>query len=97
MPDSVEKAIERAINPRSVRADPPRQNSCRLDMILNLGAIRMKYGTVRRSIQEQGGGAVVSMALAFDHTDMPMLSTLNQTTRTTTPTYRHDLRSSTAA
>ena len=39
---------------------PPRQNSCRLDMILNLGAIRMKDGSVRRSIQEQGGGAVVA-------------------------------------
>src|SRR3989338_3671786 len=39
---------------------PPRQNSCRSDMILNLGAIRMKYGTVRRSIQEQSGGAVTA-------------------------------------
>lgn len=39
---------------------PPRQNSCRPDMILNLGAIRMKDGTVRRSIQEQDGGAVVA-------------------------------------
>jgi CheY-like chemotaxis protein len=39
---------------------PPRQNSCRPDMILNLGAIRMKDGTVRRSIQEQGGGEVVA-------------------------------------
>jgi len=39
---------------------PPRQNSCRLDMILNLGAIRTKDGTVRRSIQEQSGGAVVA-------------------------------------
>ncbi|MDP2829196.1 MAG: DEAD/DEAH box helicase family protein, partial [Sulfuricellaceae bacterium] len=39
---------------------PPRQNSCRPDMILNLGAIRMKHGTVRRSIQEQSGGTVVA-------------------------------------
>ena len=39
---------------------PPRQTSCRLDIIFNLGAIRMKDGTVRRSIQEQGGGAVVA-------------------------------------
>lgn len=29
-------------------------------MILNLGAIRMKDGTVRRSIQEQSGGAAVA-------------------------------------
>ncbi|MDP2829037.1 MAG: DUF4160 domain-containing protein, partial [Sulfuricellaceae bacterium] len=43
--------------PREV---PPRQNSCRPDMILNLGAIRMKHGTVRRSIQEQSGGTVVA-------------------------------------
>jgi len=39
---------------------PPRQNSCRPDMILNLGAIRTKDGTVRRSIQEQDGGAVTA-------------------------------------
>jgi PAS domain-containing protein len=39
---------------------PPRQNSCRPDMILNLGAIRTKDGTVRRSIQEQDGGAAVA-------------------------------------
>ena len=39
---------------------PPRQNSCRPDMIWNLGAIRTKDGSVRRSIQEQGGGAVVA-------------------------------------
>jgi hypothetical protein len=39
---------------------PLRQNSCRLDMILNLGAIRMNDGTVRRSIQEQDGGADVA-------------------------------------
>ena len=39
---------------------PPRQNSCRPDMIWNLGAIRTKDGTVRRSIQEQSGGAVVA-------------------------------------
>jgi hypothetical protein len=39
---------------------PPRQNSCRPDMISNLGAIRMKYGSVRRIIQEQSGGAVVA-------------------------------------
>jgi hypothetical protein len=39
---------------------PPRQNSCRPDMILNLGAIRMNDGTVRRSISEQSGGAVVA-------------------------------------
>ena len=45
---------------RSIRWVPLRQNSCRPDMILNLGAIGMKDGTVRRSIQEQGGGAVVA-------------------------------------
>ena len=39
---------------------PPRQNSCRPDMISNLGAIRMKDGSVRRTIQEQSGGAVVA-------------------------------------
>ena len=39
---------------------PPRQNSCRSDMILNLGAIRTKDGSVRGSIQEQSGGAVVA-------------------------------------
>ena len=39
---------------------PPRQNSCRPDMILNLGTIRMNDGTVRRGIQEQDGGAVVA-------------------------------------
>jgi subfamily B ATP-binding cassette protein HlyB/CyaB len=39
---------------------PPRQNSCRSDMILNLGAIRMNDGSVRRSIQEQSGGAVIA-------------------------------------
>jgi len=39
---------------------PPRQNSCRPDMISNLGAIRMKDGSVRRIIQEQSGGAVVA-------------------------------------
>ncbi|MHB0974467.1 MAG: trypsin-like peptidase domain-containing protein, partial [Thiobacillus sp.] len=52
------------INPQSADdwsnlGSPPRQNSCRPDMILNLGAIRKKDGTVRGSIQEQGGGAVV--------------------------------------
>ena len=39
---------------------PPRQNSCRLDIILNLGATRRNDGTIRRSIQEQGGGAFVA-------------------------------------
>ena len=39
---------------------PPRQNSCRSDMMLNLGAIRMNDGSVRRSIQEQSGGAIVA-------------------------------------
>ena len=39
---------------------PPRQNSCRLFMMLNLGATRMRDGTVRRSIQGQSGGAVVA-------------------------------------
>jgi hypothetical protein len=39
---------------------PPRQNSCRLSMMLNLGATRMRDGSVRRSIQEQSGGAVVA-------------------------------------
>jgi len=31
---------------------PPRQNSCRSDMMLKLRAIRMNDGSVRRSIQE---------------------------------------------
>ena len=39
---------------------PPRQNSCRPDMIWNLGAIRMNDGSVRTSIQEQSGGAVAA-------------------------------------
>src|SRR5680860_1741999 len=39
---------------------PPRQNSCRLIRILNLGATRKRDGTVRRSIQDPGGGAVVA-------------------------------------
>ena len=39
---------------------PMRQNSCRLDKKLNLGATRRRNGTVRRSIQEQGGGEVVA-------------------------------------
>ena len=42
------------------RVHPPRQNSCRLDMILNLGAIRKNDGTVRRSIQEQSGSAIAA-------------------------------------
>ncbi|MFY9327096.1 MAG: TonB-dependent receptor plug domain-containing protein, partial [Georgfuchsia sp.] len=41
-------------------ATPLRQNSCRPDMILNLGAIRDNDGTVRRSIQEQSDCAVVA-------------------------------------
>ena len=45
---------------KATLAAPPRQNSCRPDMILNLGAIRKKDGTVWRSIQEQSGGAVVA-------------------------------------
>ena len=40
--------------------DPPRLHGCRPDMILNLGAIRMNDGTVRRSFSEQSGGAVVA-------------------------------------
>jgi hypothetical protein len=32
---------------------PLRENSCRPDMILNLGATRTKDGTIRRNIQEQ--------------------------------------------
>ena len=39
---------------------PPRQNRCRSDMILNLGAIRKKDGTVRRSIQEPSGRTFVT-------------------------------------
>jgi hypothetical protein len=39
---------------------PPRQNSCRSDMMLILGAIRTNDGTVWRSIQKQSGGAVVA-------------------------------------
>ena len=39
---------------------PLRQNSCRLVMMSKLGATRMKDGSVRRSIQEQSGGAVVA-------------------------------------
>ena len=37
-----------------------RQSSCRPDMTLNLGAIRMNDGTVRGGIQEQDGSAVVA-------------------------------------
>ena len=50
----------RLVAPQFPQRLPPRQNSCRLDMILTLGAIRMKDGTVRRSIQEQSGGAVAA-------------------------------------
>ena len=39
---------------------PLRQNSCRLSMMLILGAIRMRDGSVRRSIQEQNGGEVAA-------------------------------------
>jgi len=61
-------AIDRGgipLNPARVNAiardlGPPRQNSCRLSMMLKLGATRMRDGSVRRSIQEQGGGAVVA-------------------------------------
>ena len=49
----------RAKEPKA-HSPPPRQNSCRPDMISNLGAIRMKDGSVRRTIQEQSGGAVVA-------------------------------------
>lgn len=44
--------------PKSVA--PPRQNSCRLDMILNLEAIRKSDGKTWRSIQEPGRSAVVA-------------------------------------
>jgi len=47
-------------NPQNMLIGPPRQNSCRLDIILNLGATRRNDGTIRRSIQEQGGGAFVA-------------------------------------
>ena len=36
---------------------PPCQNSCRLVMIFNFGAIRNKYGTLPRDIEEQTAGA----------------------------------------
>ena len=39
---------------------PPRQTSCRSDMMLILGAIRTNDGSVWRSIQKQSGGAVVA-------------------------------------
>ncbi len=39
---------------------PPCQNSCRLVMILTLGAKRMNDGTARRSIQEQDGSAIAA-------------------------------------
>ena len=47
-------------NHREKLGFPLRQNSCRPDMILNLGAIRKKDGSVWRSIQEQSGGAIVA-------------------------------------
>lgn len=45
---------------------PLRQNSCRPDVILNLGVIRMDDGSVRRSIQEQSGGEVAPSSLRAD-------------------------------
>ena len=36
----------------SEEAVPPCQNSCRLVMIFNFGAIRNKYGALRRDIEE---------------------------------------------
>jgi hypothetical protein len=39
---------------------PPCQNSCRLVMIFNFGAIRNKYGTLRRDIEEQSSCKVVT-------------------------------------
>ena len=39
---------------------PPRQNSCRLDMMMDMGAIGNRDGTLRGSIQEPGCGAVVA-------------------------------------
>ena len=41
-------------------ATPLRQNSCRPDKMMNLGAIRKRNGKVRRSIQETCGGEVVA-------------------------------------
>ena len=38
----------------------PRQDSCLLLMIPNLGVIRMRDGTVWGRFQEQSGGAVVA-------------------------------------
>ena len=57
--------------PVDVVASPPRQNSCRLLMMLNLGATRMRDGTVRRRIQEQGGGAVVAAGERRDRRVIP--------------------------
>ena len=39
---------------------PPRQNSCRSDKMMNLGATRKRNGKVRRSIQETRGGEVIA-------------------------------------
>ena len=39
---------------------PPCQTSCRLVMIFNFGAIRNKYGTLRRDIEEQSSCKVVT-------------------------------------
>ncbi|MDT7929246.1 DDE-type integrase/transposase/recombinase, partial [Tepidimonas sp.] len=43
-----------------VLRSPPCQNSCRLFTMTNLGAKRMEDGTIRRSVQETGGGAHVA-------------------------------------
>ena len=39
---------------------PLRQNSCRPDKMMNLGATRKRNGKVRRSIQETRGGEVIA-------------------------------------
>jgi hypothetical protein len=44
----------------NIQCPPPCQNSCRLVMIFNFGAIRNKYGTLRRDIEEQSSCKVVT-------------------------------------
>ena len=46
--------------PGSSPGRPPCQTSCRLVMIFNFGAIRNKYGTLRRDIEEQSSCKVVT-------------------------------------
>ena len=51
---------EGAVRGSAEQATPLRQNSCRSDMMLILGAIRTNDGSVWRSIQKQSSGAVVA-------------------------------------